>query len=401
LGAQGKKTIDGAVLMCSDSGNGWLQSVGSLSPLAGFPSLEDKEKLLMGESAAGLKQGPPGRKKLFLFLGAGVVLVLAVVAGVLLFVRTEPDVPLRLWSVAYSPDGRTLLTTGGPDSAEAAPHIGDLVFWNASNGKKKRIVHQEWGVRRAVYSPDAKFIATADFGGKTRLLDPVTGQTKAMFAQYSQVNAVAISADSKLIAGGTFEGFIVLWDTSGKQVATMQAPNERILNVALSPDSRWLVAGSKLGKAYLFDVTKHEVFQQLEAYIGPPSYLSGIEAVAFAPDGQTFVTGGMLLRLWRTSTGGLIRDLTPCKTRLDCLAFSPDGRVLAGVDRDGWLARWDPETGQRANYIQAHKSASFGLAWSPDGHWLATVSRADLVIKIWNGETLELIKTFQRAKPKS
>jgi WD40 repeat protein len=338
---------------------------------------------------------------LLLFLGGCVLLVL-ILGAVLLFFRTPPDTPLRLWSVAYSPDGKTLVTTGGPDSADAAPRIGDLVFWNASNGKKKRVVHQQWGVRRAVFSPDGAFIATSDFGGKTCLLNAKTGETQAILTpQYSQVNAVAISADSKLIAGGTFDGGVVLWDTTGHELGTLQAPNERILNVALSPDSHWLVAGCKSGKAYLFDVTKRDVSAVLDAYIGPPSYLSGIEAVAFAPDGQTFVTGGVMLRLWKTGTGKLVRDLPPCHARLNCLAFSPDGHALAGVDRDGWLARWDAETGERTNYVQAHNSSSFGLAYSPDGNSLATVSRADFVIKIWFSESLDLRKTFQRARPKS
>jgi WD40 repeat protein len=341
----------------------------------------------------------PGRKKLLLPLG-GFALLALIPGAVLLFSPNHPDTPQRLWSVTYSPDGKTLVTTGGPDSADG--RIGDVVFWNASNGKKKRVLQQQSGIRRAVFSPGGKFIATADFGGKTFLLNAKTGETQAILTpQYSVVNAVAISADSKLIAGGTFNGTVVLWDTTGHELGILQAPREQILNLAISPDSRWVVSGCKSGKAYLFDVTKRNLSAILDAYEGPPSFLSGIEAVAFAPDGQTFVTGGIMLRLWKTATGRLIRELPPCNARLNCLAFSPDGHALAGVDRDGWLARWDAETGERTTYVHALDSPSFGLAYSPDGNSLATVSRTDFVVKIWYSESLDLRKTFQRGKPKS
>ena len=159
------------------------------------------------------------------------------------------------------------------------------------------------------------------------------------------------------------------------------------------------MAGCRGGNAYLFDVDQHDSARVLEAYVGPPSYWSGVEAVAFAPDGQSFVTGGMTLRLWHTGSGNLIRELErPSRARVNCMAFSPDGSILAGVDRDGWLALWDPASGEITSAVQAHNGAGFGLAFSPDGQRLATVSRSDFAIKIWNSRTLELLAAFHRAK---
>jgi WD40 repeat protein len=337
------------------------------------------------------------KRKALLILAACLFLVLVVVLGFAL--RQRAGVPLQLWSVGFSPDGKLLVTGGGQDAPETLPQIGEVVIWNAANGKKKKIIPQQWGVRRAVFSPDGKFIATADFGGKTRLLD-TSGKTKAVLTpQFSQINAVAVSADSKLIAGCSFDGGVTIWDPVGKEVQTLQAPNERILNLAISPDSQWLVAGCKQGNAYLFNLTQHDQPRVLQAYTGPPSYWSGIEAVAFAPDGQSFATGGMMLRLWQTGAGTLIRELKrEGSARLNCLAFSPDGAVLAGVDRDGWLALWNPQTGEQTKSVRAHTGASFGLAFASDGNRLATVDRKEYAIKIWDPQTFELKATFRRAK---
>jgi WD40 repeat protein len=328
-------------------------------------------------------------------------LLASLVGLVYLVLQRHKAAPLQLWSVAFSPDGKALVTAGGQDAPETRPQVGEVVIWNAANGRKERIVRQQWGARRALFSPDGQFIATADFGGQTRLLDPTTGKTKArLTAQFSQVNALTISGDSKLIAGGSFDGSVLLWDPTGKEVGTLQAPNERILSLAMSPDSQWLVAGCKQGNAYLFNLAQRDTPKVLQAYVGPLSYWSGIEAVAFAPDGQSFATGGMQLRLWRTGSGALIRELQrEGSARLNSLAFSPDGRTLAGVDRDGWLALWNPQTGEQTQSVQAHTGASFGLAYSPDGTRLATVDRKEFAIKLWDPQRLELQATFRRAKP--
>ncbi len=337
--------------------------------------------------------------KRFLIVSVCVIAVLG--AAFLWLSRRQPDLPLQLWSVAFSPDGKTLVTGGGQDAPEALPQVGEVVVWNAATGKKKKVIRQQWGVRRAAFSPDGNFVATADFGGKTRLVDPRSGKLKAMLSgQYSQVNAVAVSPDGKLIAGGSFDGSVTLWDRDGKQAGSLQAPNERILNLAFSPNSQWLVAGCKQGNAYLFNLAQRDSPRVLRAYTGPPSYWSGIEAVAFAPDGQTFATGGMMLRLWQTGSGDLIREMRrPSGARLNAVEFSPDGQTLAGVDRDGWLALWNLATGELIKSVQAHTGASFGLAFSPDGTRLATVDRREFAVKIWNPQTLDLITTYYRAKP--
>ncbi|SPE60778.1 exported hypothetical protein [Verrucomicrobia bacterium] len=337
------------------------------------------------------------KRKLWLILAPALLVVLLLVFSLALFSHRTNPVAARPWSVAFSPDGKTLVTCGGPD-APTDGAFGEVVFWNASTGKKKRVLAQTAAVRRVVFSPDGKFVATADFAGSTKLLDPGTGKTRAMLTPHSSlVNAVAISADSKLIAGCSYDGTITLWDTAGSESATLVLPKEKILNLAFSPDGQKLVAGCREGNAYLMDVAQHDAPKVLEAYVGPPSYWSGVEAVAFAPDGQSFMTGGMTLRLWRTDSADLIREFHRVSgARVNCLAFAPEGSAVAGVDRDGWLALWDPETGEKINSTHAHDGPAFGLAFSPDGQRLATVCRSEFVVKIWNSQTLALLATFHR-----
>jgi WD40 repeat protein len=243
-------------------------------------------------------------------------------------------------------------------------------------------------------------LVVCDFGGGIKLLDQKSGKPIANLTPHSgQVNAIAISRDGGMIAAGSFDGAITLWDNTGNDKGNLIVKDQEILSLAISPDSQYIVAGCR-GTAFLFDLSKREEPKQLEAYRGnPKSFFRGIEGVAFAPDSRLFATGGMIVRIWETGSGKLVSDLPVDSHRINDLAFSPDGQVLAGVDRAGHLRLWDVAGRGLLTSTPAHSAASFGLAFSPDGQRIATTGRKDFAVKMWEVPTLRLIKAFKRAHP--
>jgi len=73
------------------------------------------------------------------------------------------------------------------------------------------------------------------------------------------------------------------------------------------------------------------------------------------------------------------------------VAFSPDGKLLAAAEADGFVLLWNPVTGQAVGVpLQAYSgrpvAAVNGVAFSPDGKLLASAGE-DGTVRLWNPVT--------------
>ncbi len=132
--------------------------------------------------------------------------------------------------------------------------------------------------------------------------------------------------------------------------------------------------------------------QQQEGILpGDPANL-GVNAVAFSPDGKLLAAAQAngYVRLWNPSTGQpvgapLLASTSP-QSYVAGVAFSPDGTLLATAGDDGTLRLWNPVTGQAVGAPlpagTGPGGSVSGVAFSPDGKLLASAD-ADGTVRTW------------------
>ncbi|HYT94852.1 MAG TPA: sigma-70 family RNA polymerase sigma factor, partial [Gemmataceae bacterium] len=115
-----------------------------------------------------------------------------------------------------------------------------------------------------------------------------------------------------------------------------------------------------------------------------------VHSVAFAPGGKVLASAGWdwAVRLWDAATGKELHQIPSPDGWFWCVAFSPDGSLLAacGDARDGKVHLYDAATGKELRQLTGHKGNVYTVAFSPDGETLASAG-ADGTIRLWEVQT--------------
>jgi RNA polymerase sigma factor (sigma-70 family) len=340
--------------------------------------------------------------------GDGTVRLWDAVSGKELHVfRGEPGTPgARLWCFAFVPDGCTLATGGGD---------GMVRFWDLATGRQlRRVRGNPVGVRSLAFASDGKLLAVAGEDNQLSLWDPAAWKEVRSLcpanpdprpeASHLPVKAVTFSPDDKTLAvfrlplGGWPNAYaqssLELWDVgTGRQRGrfTMDSFSP---TPTFTPDGKTLVRREAGGRVSLRAVdTGREVrsFQDTE---------SGSRTLALDAGGRTLaVASTNSIRLWDLVTGKRGQTLED-SANLAQLAFTRDGRTLAGGWDDGTFQLWNVATGRKLlKPFPGHRGWVGCVAYSPDGRTLATGSATDGTLRLWQASTGQEIRHWETRGP--
>lgn len=285
----------------------------------------------------------------------------------------EPKLTLRghtgiLFSVAYSPDGKTI-ASGGIDAS--------IILWDAASGEKQAVLtgHTD-DVNWLSFSPDGRVLASASDDKSIRLWNLANKREEAILSCPDKVECAVFSRDGKNLASGGWDRTVRIWDVARRVVETeWSSPELEVIEVvAFAPDGRNLATADHSGRAIIWD----RAGQKLHCMIAGRRCLS----VAFSPDGTQLASGadpGQVC-VWRTGSDRLLRACHEEAAR--GVQFSSDGKLLASCGHDGLVRVWSVENYTLQGQFQAHVGQAFAAAFSPLGGGVATAGE-DGLVKVW------------------
>jgi uncharacterized protein with WD repeat len=239
------------------------------------------------------------------------------------------------------------------------------------------------GIAVLAFSPDGTFLA-AGSDREVHLWDPVTGGHLRTVSTDGTPVDLAFSPRLGVLAVATSRSLQLFDPATGRadEVSPSDRPPGRA--VASSPDGR-LLAGSGPGTVH--------VWQAMAGHLDLHRRWHARELVslAFSPDGRMLAGAEGAIRLWNPDTGVLLRSLTGNGQAVNSVAFSPGGRWLAGAGDDGTIRLWDPATGRLVRSIRASRQPVRRMAFSPDGSRLASTATSETV-RLWDPATGERVE---------
>ena len=141
--------------------------------------------------------------------------------------------------VAFSPDGRRIVTFQGPSPISSGPSYAGI--WDVETSHRLFVLRGHGGaVSSAVYSPDGRRILTASGDATARIWDAADGRELARLEGHEDsIDSARFSPDAKVIFTYGRDRSARLWDgTTGRAVCTLVRHDLGILSAGFSPDGR-------------------------------------------------------------------------------------------------------------------------------------------------------------------
>ena len=215
----------------------------------------------------------------------------------------------RAFSITFSPNGKYILS-GGPPSDLAffsKPKPPTMKIFDVSTGAEIKNFKVQQNVWSVAYSPDGKYVLSGGSGGKMDLWDISSGKAiKTVEASGGlmdpRVNAVSFSSDGKHALSGGSDNTVRLWNTNNLTQLKKFVGHDSFVGISsvdFSPDGKYALSAGYDSKIIMWDLASDSEGRVFRGHTG----ISGTSA-KFFPNGKYVLSAGdASTRIWDISTG--------------------------------------------------------------------------------------------------
>ncbi|XP_076314388.1 echinoderm microtubule-associated protein-like 2 isoform X6 [Tachypleus tridentatus] len=263
---------------------------------------------------------------------------------------------------------------------------GNIIVWSRGSNRQTRTLYgaHEGPVFSLCVMKDGTFVSG---GGKDRRIiewdDSCTrtGREAKLPDASGGIRTLTQGKGSMLLVGTTKN--CVLQGTLMLNFSTVvQGHTEELWGLAIHPTQNQFLSGGYDGNVHLWDSMSHSVVWSID--IREP-----VQSACFSPDGNIIVLATVTGRwmVMDSATRQLYNTNSDINQIIDCIKFSPDGKLLAVGSHDNYLyiyqVQEDYKKYNRIGRCSGHSSYLTHFDWSENSTYIQTTS-GDHELLFWN-----------------
>ncbi|KAB2880909.1 AAA family ATPase [bacterium] len=268
--------------------------------------------------------------------------------------------------VEFSPDGLKIASAGADKT---------IRLWTLDGKLYQTLLGHENGVSCVKFLSTTTLVSSGwDWSIYRWSINSSSPLLKPLTIHSAGITSIGISGNS--VISSSYDRTIRITELNTQQSVVLSRPNSWPQAVATT--SEYIAAGGR-------DQTVTVWHRDNSSEVAKWTLGSTIWCLAFSPDGKILAAGTAAnsIVLVEVTSGEIIRTMSVEGGSVWSIAFSPSGLFMVSGGTDSSLIIWEVDSGERVKVIkQAHSDYISGVAWSNRNDFIVSCS-FDGTIKLW------------------
>jgi WD40 repeat protein len=255
----------------------------------------------------------------------------------------------KIWSVKKARSGRAV------DAWKAHPTRGLRI-------KAIRRPGLAGSLASVAFSPDGRSILTAGADGAAKMWDVRSGKRKGTFKRSNNgLTSASFSSNGKRVVTGGMDATARVWDVRSARQLRVLRTSGGVQDVGLSRNGTKVVTATNLGSAPVWNVGNGDQITNLASHSGV------VYSAEFNEHATKVVTGALdgTVRIWDASPRDLVRLLQSRGALFDA-DFDPSGSVVTAGEASR-PTKWNWRTGDPQGLAMAGVTGAWSVSTSAEG----------------------------------